>query len=411
MAELENRKVKRSILYGTPIGSDEGGDSLVARIVSILENELGMGRWKAGDKLPPVSELARESGLNRGTLQYALEKMARKGLLRKERYQGFYVENGAALKRGNSHRIVSVWASRKIDEDAILHTWHSSLQFRWLRQEAERRGWQMTFQTFEESQIGDLETRFEEFAAGYDAVISVQSFRRHFRPELARWETPMVFWRDVFQMGESSPAICHDQPEGFAMMTNRLIELGHREIVFLPQSPAFEKIIYSIDQMDMQREGEARFRGHAEAMRAAGLTVNEDAARFVISDTESLRTFLERFGDATAIICGAGHVAWKIVLMAETLGISVPRQLSIMAPGPAWIQDHGPLKLISGVGFDSGYAARLCFEEIERQAVERTVRCSRHVLGPRLVEGSTVAPPRQEEREAVVAGGKRGRTR
>jgi DNA-binding LacI/PurR family transcriptional regulator len=347
-------------------------------------------------------------------LQYALEKMARKSVLRKERYQGFFVESGAALKRSSASRIVSVWASRKIDEDAILHTWHSSLQFRSLRQEAERRGWHMSFQTFEESQIEELEHRFEEFAAGCDAVISVQSFKRHFRPELAQWETPMIFWRDVFQMGESSPSISHDQPEGFAMMTNRLIELGHRDIVYLPQSAAFEKIIYSIDKLDMRREGEARFRGHAEAMRAAGLAVNEDAARFVISDTESLRIFIERFGEATAIICGAGHVAWKIVLMAETLGIAVPRQLSIMAPGPAWIQDDGPMKLISGVGFDSGYAARLCFEELERQATERTNRCSRHVLGPRLVDGSTVAPPRSEVAgETVLSGAaprRRGKT-
>lgn len=393
MGRQQDSKERQSVLFGNPIAAGESDDTLVSRIVSILENEIALGRWKPGEKLPPVSELARDSGLNRGTLQYALDKMVQKEILRKERYHGFFVREGAALTRGSASRIVSVWASRKIDEDPILHSWHSSLQFRWLRQEAERRGWKMTFQTFGEAEVEELEEHFEEYAAGCDAVISLQSFRRPFRPELSPYETPMIFWRDVYQMGECCPAISHDQPEGFAMMTNRLIEMGHRDIVFILQSPAFEKIIYSVDQGEMEREGRARFEGHAESMRAAGLRVNEEAARFVIRDTESLRAYIEKFSSATAIICGAGHIAWKIVFMAEALGISVPERLSIMAPGPAWIQDHGPLKLISGVGFDSAYAAGLCFDELERQARERTNRCSRFVLGPHLVSGKTLAPP------------------
>lgn len=393
MGRPQDPKDRQCFLFGNAVIAGDNEDTLVSRIVSILENEIALGRWKPGAKLPPVSEIARGSGLNRGTVQYALDKMVQKEILRKERYHGFFVREGAALTRGPASKIVSVWASRKIDEDPILHSWHSSLQFRWLRQEAERRGWTMVFQTFGEAQVEELGERFEEHAAGCDAVISLQSFRRPFRPELSPYETPMVFWRDVYQMGESAPSISHDQPAGFAMMTDRLIELGHRDIVFVLQSPAFEKIIYSVDQQEMESEGMARFDGHAESMRAAGLKVNEEAARFVIRDTESLRAFIERFSSATAIICGAGHIAWKIVFMAEALGIAVPERLSIMAPGPAWIQDHGPVKLISGVGFDSAYAAGLCFDELERQARERTNRCSRYVLGPHLVAGKTLAPP------------------
>ncbi|HYF53553.1 MAG TPA: GntR family transcriptional regulator, partial [Salinarimonas sp.] len=331
--------------------ADESEDSLVSRIVAIFEAELSQGRWQAGAKLPAVSELARDSGLNRGTLQYAIEKLVQKGVVRREKYHGYYVDDVRRM-RGTETKTLYVWASQKIDEDPILNAWHEALQLRYIREEAQRRGWTLRLQTFNEEEIARLGEEFEERAAGADGVISLQAFPFAFRPRLETGQTPIMFWRDVYHMSGSSPGIAHDQPEGFALMTRRLIEMGHRNIVFLAQSPAFERVIYSMDETDMEREGRARFNGYAESLRAAGLVVNEEAANFRITDTESLRTYLETFKEATAIICGAGHISWKIVFMAQALGISVPGRLSVMAPGPAWIQEHGPKKSISGVGFD-----------------------------------------------------------
>ncbi len=64
-------------------------EQLTERIVS--------GMLGAGDKVPPVRELAAEAGVNPNTMQRALAEMEREGLLYTNRTSGRYVTEDEAL--------------------------------------------------------------------------------------------------------------------------------------------------------------------------------------------------------------------------------------------------------------------------------------------------------------------------
>ena len=51
------------------------------QIMEHIKTEIASGGLKAGDKIPPVRELAMEAGVNPNTMQKALSELEREGLL------------------------------------------------------------------------------------------------------------------------------------------------------------------------------------------------------------------------------------------------------------------------------------------------------------------------------------------
>ena len=62
----------------------DSGRSIYLQIVERIELEIVSGKYKPGDKIPSVRELAVEAGVNPNTMQKAMVELERDGLVHSE---------------------------------------------------------------------------------------------------------------------------------------------------------------------------------------------------------------------------------------------------------------------------------------------------------------------------------------
>ncbi|MGI6008210.1 MAG: GntR family transcriptional regulator [Ruminococcus sp.] len=69
----------------------DSGRSIYLQIVEKIELEIVSGKYKPGDKIPSVRELAVEAGVNPNTMQKAMVELERYGLVHSERTSGRFI--------------------------------------------------------------------------------------------------------------------------------------------------------------------------------------------------------------------------------------------------------------------------------------------------------------------------------
>ena len=69
-----------------------GDRPIYQQIMAKLTEQIVSGQLSAGDKVPPVRELAAEAGVNPNTMQRALADLEREGLMHSNRTSGRYVD-------------------------------------------------------------------------------------------------------------------------------------------------------------------------------------------------------------------------------------------------------------------------------------------------------------------------------
>lgn len=173
--------------------------------------------------------------------------------------------------------------------------------------------------------------------------------------------------------------------EGGRTAVRHLLELGHRRIAFLGDTPP---IAWNYPASRL------RFRGVRMALRAAGMEL--PAAYIVMSDPgrsrarELTRDLLRTSTPPTAIICASDLQAIGAHEAARDLGIDVPERLSIVGYDDLDIAGFLGLTTIRQPLFESGVeGVRLLLDQIASGA-RRPVR---EVLEVDLVARSTTAPP------------------
>ena len=73
---------------------------IYAQLVEKIQKDIVSGIYKAGDKIPPVRELATEAAVNPNTMQKALAELERMGLLYTQRTSGrFVTEDGEMINK------------------------------------------------------------------------------------------------------------------------------------------------------------------------------------------------------------------------------------------------------------------------------------------------------------------------
>ena len=74
-----------------------GDRPIYQQIMEKLTEQIVSGQLNAGDKVPPVRELAAQAGVNPNTMQRALAQLESEGLVRTERTSGRYVTEDTNL--------------------------------------------------------------------------------------------------------------------------------------------------------------------------------------------------------------------------------------------------------------------------------------------------------------------------
>jgi LacI family transcriptional regulator len=117
------------------------------------------------------------------------------------------------------------------------------------------------------------------------------------------------------------PAVDSDNLSGAVAATEYLIELGHRRIGFLAGRPDLESAAL-------------RERGYRQALAAAGIAVESDLIRVGEYNPESAeapaRELLELEDRPTAIFAANDVSAIQTIRVAQSLGIAVPHELSVI---------------------------------------------------------------------------------
>lgn len=67
------------------------------QLLEQLELRLVAGEYKAGEKLPPVRDMAAQAGVNPNTMQKALAELERKGLAFTQRTSGRFITEDEAM--------------------------------------------------------------------------------------------------------------------------------------------------------------------------------------------------------------------------------------------------------------------------------------------------------------------------
>lgn len=77
---------------------------IYSQLVEIVQMQIISGRYKAGDKLPSVRELAAEASVNPNTMQRAFAELERNGLIVTQRTSGRTVtEDNKLIKETQAH--------------------------------------------------------------------------------------------------------------------------------------------------------------------------------------------------------------------------------------------------------------------------------------------------------------------
>jgi LacI family transcriptional regulator len=149
-------------------------------------------------------------------------------------------------------------------------------------------------------------------------LFAAMSLRPYEAPALLR-QTPSAL-ANCFDPVDAAPAFIPDEVAGSRSVTQHLIDRGHRDIVMLTGTS------------DVIASG-LREQGFAEALAAAGLDASPPVAGGWDIDkgyAAATHVLTNRSPRPTALVCANDRAAIGAVLAATQLGLSVPRDLSVV---------------------------------------------------------------------------------
>ncbi|MGC1261282.1 MAG: LacI family DNA-binding transcriptional regulator [Jannaschia helgolandensis] len=168
----------------------------------------------------------------------------------------------------------------------------------------------------EEEQIRTLVAR------GADALLLIGHARN---PEVYRFlkaqNVPtLVTW--AFDAGSKRPSVGFDNRAAMREMATKVIGLGHRRLALISAETA------------MNDRAEARRVGIQDAMAAAGLDVKDlkvvETTYGIEEGAAAFEQVMTSTSDTTAVFCGNDVLAVGALHRARDLGISVPRDVSVV---------------------------------------------------------------------------------
>ncbi|HKT56589.1 MAG TPA: LacI family DNA-binding transcriptional regulator [Microbacterium sp.] len=183
--------------------------------------------------------------------------------------------------------------------------------------------------------------------------------------------------------GPQLPAVYPAEHAGGGLAAQRLIDAGHREIVYLAGDgdwPALQRTAAFRERMQ-----DARLPVDAGAVVPGPYTID--------SGYERARSILQRPDRPTALLCGNDRIALGALLAAQALGLTVPEDLSLVG--------YDDQEELAGSVHPRLTTVSLPFYELGRQGAEtllsviagEPVAARREVVGE-LVERDSVAAPR-----------------
>ena len=276
-------------------------------------------------RLPSERRLVRAYGAQRNTIRQALAVLEEEGRIASVDKSGWFVssvENPAEPRSPAGKRVLFV-TFRRIDTpqtDCIAQALRDTL--------AEEGVSLLRYDTARQEEAS--------LAAAVDEVIRLRpdgvamwplgSLEMSFLAKLAAATALVLIDRRAF--GFHSDSVRFNDAEGGRLVTEHLLERGHRRIAFLGDEPFVESV-------------QSRWTGYRKALEEAGLGHDDNLTQLRYGSREpgfsaSLRFLLRELPDPpSAVVCSNDDVASRMMMFCREAGLRVPEDVAITGFGNA----------------------------------------------------------------------------
>ncbi len=342
-------------------------------ILNLLKLRLLRGVYSG--RMPGDRDLAAELGTSTLTLAMAMSHLEAMGLVERRARSGTYAL--PKEKRPASATAMTVMLSQGVWVHDDPGAWGNRMGYAF-EQEAKARGLDMVLTR---QAVEDTDAMVEELlthlkgpscvgACVYCHPLTVAQALR-----LADAAGPVVV--ADWEMSETIlPTVNFDNAEAGRLAAGHLLTLGHRRIVFadpLPPIPARA----------------ARVAGAADMVRRLGGEFRDVHGPEMAWGIPACLEILRRPDRPSAVICGSTETATNMAAAAAELGLSIPRDLSLVRMGV--LKNDTSHDLHTFVPFDHASLGKIALDlllETEPGMTPRTV-----LVPVRLIDHGTTAPP------------------
>ena len=335
------------------------------------------------DRFPVARDVARLAGVSTSTVSRVFNGTAavradkRDAVLKAAEELGF-VANGAA-RALSMRRFMAVGAVvPNIENEGFLRTLSS------FQERLRRDGYTLIL-----TNAGyDLDNEWQEASflleRGIDGLLLVGDLHRPALLErIARQRIPTV---QTFTLSAARPCVGFDNLAAAGRAAQYLLDLGHRRI----------GVITGI-RKDNDRSG-ARVAGIVHALAARGLTIDPahdvETSHGIAAGRDALRQILSQpTPPPTAIICGTDQLGFGVMIEAQSRGVAIPGDLSLIGFNDA---DYAAFltPALTTIRIHAAEIGQVAAEHLLARMAGRSVVRLTEIAAELIVRGST-APPRR----------------
>jgi LacI family transcriptional regulator len=337
------------------------GDNYSAPLRDQLEDAIReyvlSGRFK-NERLPSVRELAAKYHVSVGTVSNALAKLKTQGILRTRKKKGIYIsksqDNPAARRSGN------IGVLSQGSGDALRERMHFDT-FNGARESAAARGYKVLY--LGTRQTGEDDDEDLPFGIrDVDGIVYVIGDKPSMKVlRLVQSVDLPIVMTDWFDSALPIDGVLIHNINASVESVRHLLDLGHRRIAF-------------INSMEGPSVAE-RLLGYKKALQEGGIAFDPALVRNSICDVNGGQTAMRALLplEPTAVFAFNDFLAIGAMLEAQRVGMSVPRDLSVVGFGnQGEVLGQGIGKRLTTVIVDmqtmGGLAAKALFKRIEGYA-------------------------------------------
>ena len=355
--------------------------SYVQQIYDVMCREIHCGRWKEGDRLPGVKELADQSNQMIKTVQTVYKMLNKDGYIMSLDRKGTYLVSQLPKNR-KSKGIIGILISEEQESEHV-----SKYYMHDLLSESVKHGFFTEVKTVKaEASFRSYQEICGLFGKDLKGVIFLYPFT--FPPEFIRPSIPRVYLCQ--QQEKCYPLVAVDVYHAFYELTSRIIDMGHENIIFCKESPVNASRFFPKNEIIVE--------AWARAMSDAGLRASPvKSINIRPNDYAELEEFIDNNAkNCTAIISNTVFLSCAIASLCKKKNIKVPGDISVASIGSLPIWETDGKEVTGGMVQDDHFLAQTCFNRLVEQFEKGTYAISKILLKPEFFPGNSVAERRMK---------------
>lgn len=209
-----------------------------------------------------------------------------------------------------------------------------------------------------------------------DGVIVMGNFSKAYRNMLAETEIPLVVL-DAFDARYHRDSVISDGYYGMYTMVDYLLQMGHRDIVFLGRLGA----TYSITD---------RYFGFCKAMQEAGISVTPEMVLSDRDENDTIRVSLEQLHHMpTAFACNCDVSAYYLMQTLQARGYRIPEDISIVGFDNYILSEMTTPKLTT-YAVDLDKMAMASIEQLQQRLEQPSRPCEQRIISGHFIPRNSV---------------------